>query len=189
MALDFPSAPTVGQKYPATPVAGVPTYTWDGAKWTTIGAPISGKTPVYTDGSNAMTAALTLAGNPINPTDAADKNYVDTKALALSGGQTITGGFAVAPHALPSGSFTLNPLLGNYQYITNNGAFSIAPPTVDCAVDLLITNGPNAGTISMTGFVVGSNYGDPYTTTNGSMFIFSMRRINGVSTVVFKALQ
>ncbi len=33
MALDFPSSPTVGQKYPASPVAGLPTYTWDGEKW------------------------------------------------------------------------------------------------------------------------------------------------------------
>jgi len=141
---------------------------------------------------DTMTGMLTLAVDPANPLDAATKHYVDQgvgQCMLVAGGQTITGGFAVAAYALPSGSFTLNPLLGNYQYITNNGAFSIAPPIVDCAVDLLITNGPNAGAISMTGFVVGSNYGDPYTTTNGSMFIFSMRRINGVSTVVFKALQ
>jgi hypothetical protein len=77
MAIDFPSSPTVGQKYPATPTTGVPTYTWDGEKWTTIGAPIGGKTPIYADGSNPMTAALTLAGDPVNPTDAADKHYVD----------------------------------------------------------------------------------------------------------------
>jgi hypothetical protein len=37
MALDFPSAPTVGQKYPQPPVSGMPVYTWDGEKWTTIG--------------------------------------------------------------------------------------------------------------------------------------------------------
>jgi hypothetical protein len=33
--LDFPSAPTVGQKYPQPPLAGVPVYSWDGEKWTT----------------------------------------------------------------------------------------------------------------------------------------------------------
>lgn len=81
MAIDFPSAPTVGQTYPATPVAGTPTYTWDGEKWTTIGAPLGGKTPVYTDGSNAMTAALRLSGPPVNPTDAADKAYADSAAF------------------------------------------------------------------------------------------------------------
>jgi hypothetical protein len=34
MAIDFPASPTVGQIHPTTPVAGVPTYTWDGEKWT-----------------------------------------------------------------------------------------------------------------------------------------------------------
>jgi hypothetical protein len=77
---DFPNAPTVGQRFPATPTTGVPTYTWDGAKWTTIGAPLGGKTPVYTDGSNPMAATLTLSGDPVNPTDAADKHYVDNAA-------------------------------------------------------------------------------------------------------------
>jgi hypothetical protein len=93
---DFPSAPTVGQKYPATPVQNVPTYTWDGEKWTTIGAPTGGRTPVYTDGSTPMAAALTLAGDPANPTDAADKHYVDN-AIATN----------VPPPAFPSGTVML----------------------------------------------------------------------------------
>ena len=33
MAMDFPASPTVGQKYPTTPVPGMPVYTWDGEKW------------------------------------------------------------------------------------------------------------------------------------------------------------
>lgn len=41
MGLNFPSSPTVGDKYPASPVAGVPTYTWDGEKWTTAGGAIT----------------------------------------------------------------------------------------------------------------------------------------------------
>jgi hypothetical protein len=75
---DFPSGPSIGQKYPASPVAGQPTYTWDGVKWKTSTVPIAGKLPVYTDGSAAMVAALTLSGNPVNATDAADKSYVDS---------------------------------------------------------------------------------------------------------------
>ena len=45
MALDFPASPSVGQKYPASPVAGIPTYTWDGEKWTTQGGSIVSATP------------------------------------------------------------------------------------------------------------------------------------------------
>lgn len=77
--LDFPTSPSVGQKFPATPIAGIPVYKWDGEKWTTIGGALGGKTDVYTDGSNAMVAQLTLVTPPVNPTDAASKAYVDTR--------------------------------------------------------------------------------------------------------------
>lgn len=36
-AFDFPNSPAAGDKFPVTPVAGQPQYTWDGEKWTTIG--------------------------------------------------------------------------------------------------------------------------------------------------------
>jgi hypothetical protein len=36
-ALDFPQSPIGGDRYPVPPVAGIPTYTWDGEKWTTSG--------------------------------------------------------------------------------------------------------------------------------------------------------
>jgi hypothetical protein len=45
MALDFPASPSVGQKFPASPIAGIPTYTWDGEKWTTTGGSIVSATP------------------------------------------------------------------------------------------------------------------------------------------------
>ena len=68
MALNFPSSPTVGQKYPASPVAGVPIYAWDGEKWTTgtnsIVAPI-GDAPndgvIYARRSRGMGAKLRAA--------------------------------------------------------------------------------------------------------------------------------
>ena len=39
-ALDFPATPTVGQKYPAPGIPGIPVYTWDGEKWTTVGGDV-----------------------------------------------------------------------------------------------------------------------------------------------------
>jgi hypothetical protein len=199
MALDFPASPTVGQKYPASPVAGVPTYTWTGTLWTTQGTgAVAGKLAVYSDGSVPMTAQLTLqAGTDPTAVDhAARKAYVDAQIAALSalclkvaGGQTTTGGFKVTPYSQAAGSFTVNPLNGNYQYTTNNGAFTITAPTGDCAVDILVTNGAAAGGITFTGFTVGSNIGDALTTTNGHRFIISVRRINAVATYIIKALQ
>lgn len=47
MGLNFPSAPTLGQTYPSPAVSGLPVYTWDGEKWTTIGGNIgTGYAPI-----------------------------------------------------------------------------------------------------------------------------------------------
>jgi hypothetical protein len=193
MGMNFPNTPTVGQQWPSPPVPGQPVYRWDGTVWGSLGAQ-PGKMPVYTDGSSAMTAALTLSGDPVNPTDAADKHYVDglnSGNVKLAGNQTITGGYGItAYNATQAGGFTCNPMFGNYQYVVNNGAQTWTAPTVDCAIDYLVTNGASAGGITMSGFTFASgNNGDPYVTTNGQKFIFSIRRINGTSTYLVKALQ
>jgi hypothetical protein len=57
MALDFPASPTVGQKYPSPAVSGVPVYSWDGEKWTTLGGAIGS-----TGASDAIPAPDTTAG-------------------------------------------------------------------------------------------------------------------------------
>jgi hypothetical protein len=58
MALDFPASPTNGQKYPSSPVAGIPTYTWDGQKWTTTGAGLIGQ--YVAKSGDTMTGNLNL---------------------------------------------------------------------------------------------------------------------------------
>lgn len=102
---------------------------------------------------------------------------------------TLTVGYTFTANNLGTiASFTLNPALGNYQYGTNNGAFTLTAPTSDCAVDILVTNGATAGAITFTGFTVGTT-GDALTTTNTSKFIISVRRINAISTYAIRALQ
>jgi hypothetical protein len=202
MAFDFPNSPTVGQKYPASPIGGQPTYTWDGEKWTTVGGAVTGKTAVWTDGSSAMTAQLTLVAPPVNPTDAAAKSYVDAlktyvdsglaNDLKVAGGQTTTGGFRFTGYnagTIASGSYTPDAYNGNYHYYTNNGPHTLAAPANDCAIDILVTNGVAAGVITFSGFTVGANPGDALTQTNNNRFVISIRRINGVSTYLVKALQ
>lgn len=105
---------------------------------------------------------------------------------------TLTVGYTVTPFnigTVSSGTTTLSGANGNYQYLTNNGAFTLAAPTSDTAITLLITNGASAGTITPSGFTVSSNTGDPFTTTNTNKFLFSVIRINGTSTYLVKALQ
>ncbi len=73
--LDFPSAPSVGQKYPAAPIGGVPTYVWDGEKWTSV---------ALTDGTGylpllggTLAGPLSLAADPTVPWGAATKQYAN----------------------------------------------------------------------------------------------------------------
>lgn len=116
---------------------------------------------------------------------------LDGTFVALAGDQTITGGYRLTPHDLSTiaSSFTPDPANGNYQYGTNNSAITWNAPANDCAIDILVTNGASAGAITFSGYTVSSNTGDALTTTNGHKFIVSIRRINGVSTYVKKALQ
>ena len=114
--------------------------------------------------------------------------------LTTGTSQTITKGFLVTPYnigTVSSGTNTPDPANGNYQYMTNNGAHTLAVPASDCAIDILVTNGASAGTITISGSYTAASGGggDTYNTTNANKFILCIRRINSVSTYFWKALQ
>ena len=157
----------------------------------TITAPATGSTLTIADGKTlTVSNTLTFAG-----TDSTTMTFPATSSTVLTTGNnaTLTKGFYVTPNnigTVSSGTTTPDAANGNYQYLTNNGAFTFAAPSTDCAYDVLITNGASAGAITFSGFTVASgNTGDALTTTNTSKFIISVRRINAVSTYVIKALQ
>lgn len=103
---------------------------------------------------------------------------------------TATVGYTyTAPNLGNITSFTVNPATGNYQYGTNNGAFTLTASASDGAVTYHITNNGSAGAITFSGFTVGSSTGDALTTTNTSKFRIRTERINGVSTYQIQALQ
>ena len=58
MALNFPSSPALGQKHPVPSVVGVPTYTWDGEKWTTL-ADAAGASIYVSKTGDSMSGHLT----------------------------------------------------------------------------------------------------------------------------------
>jgi hypothetical protein len=142
-------------------------------------------------GNLGLGGAATLNVGTLAGTVAAGDDSRITGAVQKASTGTISVGYTLTPNNLGTiASFTVNPALGNYQFGTNNGAFTLTAPSSDCAVDILITNGASAGAITFAaGFTVGSNTGDPLTTANTNKFIISIRRINGVSTYVIKALQ
>lgn len=104
----------------------------------------------------------------------------------------VANGFSVVAANLGviSANITANASLGNYQYGTANAAFTITAPSTDCAIDILLTNGSGAGTITLSGFTANAtNAGDTYATTSTNKYILMIRRINAVSTYIWKSLQ
>lgn len=135
--------------------------------------------------TQGKTALYTISGN--DAFAATDPDTLKRNLTAL-----ISVGFTVTPFnagTLTTGTFTPVPASGNYQYLINGGAFSIAAPAADCAITLMVTNNASAGAITFTGFTVGASTGSPLTTTNGNRFIITIVRINGVSTYTVYALQ
>lgn len=105
---------------------------------------------------------------------------------------TLSAGYTFAPYSLgtvTTGTVTLNPTNGNHQYVTANGAFNFSAPSTDCEITILVTNGASASVIGFIGFTVGVFTGDSYITTSGYYFLLMVKRVNGISTYAWKALQ
>lgn len=136
-----------------------------------------------TDWNNVTNKPTTLAGYGI--TDA---------LLKPNATANITAGYTFTTFTQEnfSGTFNPDPTKGNYQGLRNAGAITINPPTVDCAIDILIANGSSPGAITFAGSwsVSPGNTGDLLDTVAGHMFILSIRRLWGsVATYMIKALQ
>lgn len=108
--------------------------------------------------------------------------------LLMAGkGDTISKGFRVTPNSLgtiSSGTLTPDALNGNYQYMTNGGAHTIAAPANDCAIDILVINGASSGAITFSGFKTpgAGAAGATYATTNATWWVLSIRKVNGIAT-------
>lgn len=142
------------------------------------------------DSGKAHSTDGTFASNSDNkiPTEKAVKTY----AVGLNTTGLITVGYTLTPYSAgtkSTGTFTPDPTLGNYQYVTNGGAFTLAAPTTDCAIIVRITNNGSAGSITITGMTAKTTPGDSLTTTNGHKFEVQITRVNGVSTYLIVAMQ
>lgn len=107
---------------------------------------------------------------------------IGTSTATLAAGYTVT---AYNNGTKSTGTFTPDPVNGNYQYYTNGGAHTLAAPSSDTAIDILVINGASgAGSITLSGFKTAGTgaSGATYATTANTWWILSIRRINGVST-------
>lgn len=173
--LDWASLSGTGTTIPTTTSPSFTTPTLGVASATTINkvtltAPATGSTLTIADGKTLTASnSLTLAG-----TDSTTMTFPATSSTILTTGNTatITKGYTVTPNAIgtvSSGTTTLDATNGNYQYLINGGAFSLSPPATGTydVLDLLVINGPSAGTITFTAgkWRVGSSTGSTYATT------------------------
>lgn len=157
----------------------------------TIKGNATGGTANVTDLTTLPTAAFPALTGDVTTSAGSVSTTAASNILKSNTTNTITVGYGITPFnggTVSSGTFTPSAANGNYQFYTNNGAHTLANPTSDCAIDILVTNGASAGAITFTTFTVGTT-GDGLTTVNGSKFIISIRRINAISTYVVKALQ
>lgn len=104
--------------------------------------------------------------------------------------RTLTVGFSATPYdagTKSSGTFTPDEANGNFQYVVNGGAHTLAPPTNSSTLVLQYTNNASAGTITTSGFTKVT--GTTPTTTNGDDFLAYVTKINGFSHLSWQALQ
>jgi hypothetical protein len=103
---------------------------------------------------------------------------------------TLTVGFTVTPYSAgtkSSSTFTPDPALGNQQYITANGAFTLAPQSVASQIVIEVVNGASAGAITTSGYTKVT--GDTYATTNANKYLFFSTKTQNYSHLNIVALQ
>lgn len=147
-------------------------------------------------GNVVLDSSPALLGNPTAPTPAGGDSDTSIATTAFVQGEistvlrynttaTISVGYNVTPSNRGTGSGTVIPAAsnGNYQFITNNGAFTIGAPASDCAIDLIVFNSTTPGAVGFSGFRTPSANasGNTYATTANTYWILSIRRVNGSS--------
>jgi hypothetical protein len=124
------------------------------------------------------------------PSDAAPP-LADYVALLDTADQTLSGGANVTSfdHGIvTTGTLTVDCGQCPLQFVTNDGAFSIAAPAEDGSAILLVTNGTSAGAVGFVGFS-GGTHGDALDTTDGNKSSIFVWRINGTADYNVKAHQ
>lgn len=140
-----------------------------------------------TDYAPATSGSAILKGNGSGgfSSATAGTDYLDKATTSL-----LTAGYTATSYSLgtvTTGTVTPSAANGNFQHLTANGAFTLAPPSATCCIDIEVLNGASAGTITTSGFTKVN--GDTYATTNALKFIFHITKTNSYSRLSIEALQ
>jgi hypothetical protein len=100
----------------------------------------------------------------------------DADTLKADVADDLTAGFSVTPYSigtLSSGSYTPVYANGNFQTLTNNGAFTLnVPASGSGTIAIEVTNGASAGAITTSAFI--DLPGDTLDTVSGNHFILQI---------------
>jgi hypothetical protein len=110
---------------------------------------------------------------------------LEMQGQVLKGGATVDShcaidGSRVGPGGsctISSGTVTISCAYGPIQFLTNNGAFTLAAQTSDSSCLLMTKNGASAGTINFSGFSASASANAALTTTSGNLFTISTWRV------------
>jgi hypothetical protein len=136
----------------------------------------------------AFSAANSVAISANSYTNTKTQFAVNNNSTTLINTGYTTASFDAGANVAAYGTWTPDPANGNYQYANSNGAFTLAAPSQNCGIDILLTNSSNANSITFTGFTVGGSSGT-YATTSGFRHVLTIRRINNISTYSWYPLQ
>ncbi len=134
----------------------------------------------------ASVSAIAFAGGAMSPGSFLRRV---PGALMARGRQLLTCGFNAVSYDLgtvTTGTTTINGLNGTKQHMTNNGASTLAPPTVETTVELEVTNGASAGVFTTSGF---TRVDGAHVTTNGYKFLFYVTKSKNYSYLSITPLQ
>lgn len=188
--LDFPSSPSVGQRYPATPVGGLPVWLWDGEKWTTVnggaaptGSPPSDNDPFMNGAATPGVSGFYTRGDHVHPRD-------NTKAPVAS--PTLTG-TTVMPALAASGRLQAASLnvsgASSFGSMSASGAMVLAG-AVTMQSTLNVSGNATFGNVTMTNLIAPVPYGGieigSLTTANAPYIDFMT---GGVGTAVDARIQ
>lgn len=148
-----------------------------------------------TTGLTARTGAGTVASRSVTAGTAISVSNGDgvsgNPTVSFEGSISTTAVTATAANdgTKSSGTYTPAPTGGNFKYITNGGAFTLAAPTAagDYTIIVQITNSASAGAVTLSGF--NKTTGDAFTTTSGDGFFVFITKCNGFTSAYVQALQ
>lgn len=144
----FATSPTL-----VTPALGTPS---SGTLTNCTGLPVTGIAASTSAALGVGSVELGHASDTTIARSAAGTVTVEGRQVLLnSQTATISAGFTLTPNLIgtvTSGTTTLSPSAHNYQMLINGGNFSLSPPATGTydAIDLLVINGPSAGSITFT---------------------------------------